>query len=114
MSGSKVATLLVGGAKRSLGGITMSSSTTQTVPERVLVPDQSSSALYVVTCRADPTSADPYDSLPLPGGDYQVAQAFHTHSAPDAQPIFTYGTWQMISHRDAPESVKNILPGGDV
>ncbi len=115
MSGSKVATLLVGGAKRSLGGITMSSSTTtQKAPESALASDQSSSALYVVTCRADPTSADPYDSLPLPGGDYQVAQAFHTHPAPDAQPIFTYGTWQMISHRDAPERLRGILPDGDV
>jgi pimeloyl-ACP methyl ester carboxylesterase len=82
--------------------------------ESALMEPQQASALFVATCRAHPQSADPYDALPLPAGDYQVAWATPNAVAGTGALSFTYGRWKTISHRKAPADAAQSLPKGDV
>jgi len=88
--------------------------TTETAPAEA--ERQCSASLFVVTCRANPQSADPYDSLTLGAGDYQAAWATPAQTMPTGKtPLgFTYGRWTTISHRKTPTDVAGILPTGDV
>ncbi len=71
--------------------------------------------LFVVTCRARPWIDDPQESLPLDGGDYQVAWAYPDDPNNPASTRFSYrGTWTVISHRQTPAHAARALPTGDV
>ncbi len=88
----------------------------RTATETAPAERQSSTSLFVVTCRANPQSADLYDSLTLGAGDYQAAWATPAQTTPTGKtPLgFSYGRWTTISHRKTPADVADILPTGDV
>ncbi len=80
----------------------------------VLASDQDSSALLVVTCRANPESADPHNSLTLPAGDYQLAWAYPVRATPGAPLSFRYDPWHLVSRRKTSHDIEDLLPTGDV
>ncbi|HLV97789.1 MAG TPA: alpha/beta hydrolase [Ktedonobacterales bacterium] len=102
-------------------------------PASALAERQPGNALFVATCRARPWIDDPKESLPLDGGDYQVALAYPNNPNDPFTTTFSYTgvqspyqtpanaarrlpgeTWTTISHRSATTDAAQVLPPGDV
>ena len=80
-----------------------------------LAERQPRNTLFVATCRARPWIDDPKESLPLDGGDYQVAWAYPDNPDNPLTTTFSYrGGWTTISHRNATNDAASALPTGDV
>lgn len=84
-------------------------------PASAFAERQPAHALFVATCRARPWIDDPKESLPLDGGDYQVAWAYPEHPNDPISTSFSYPDgWTVISHRSAATDTAQALPPGDV
>jgi hypothetical protein len=93
----------------------MSSTNEISAAASALAERQPSHALFVATCRARPWIDDPKESLPLDGGDYQVAWAYPNRPDDPISTSFSYPDgWTVISHRSAASDAARALPPGDV